>query len=749
MPRTVNTMTHWGAYKVTAYGSCIEAVTPWPGDPDPSPIGQSLADIAIDRVMRPTIRRGWLEGTGGRRGADEMVPVPWDEALDLAAEALRRVYDEHGPGAVYGGSYGWSSAGRFHHAQSQVHRFLGALGGYVGSRDTYSHAAAEVITPHILGYGFETIQGATTSLSVVAEATDLVVAFGGIPAKNAQIQHSGQGPHVVVPWLRVAADRGCRFVNLSPLQDDLPADLSAEWLPLRPGSDTAVMLACLYVLETDGLADRDFLDRYTSGWPTLRAYLLGETDGVAKTPHWAAGLSGLAAETIADLARDMAGKRTMINVAWSLQRADHGEQPIWAAIALAAALGQIGLPGGGFAIGYGTVGSIGNGSKRIPAPRLPQFPGSVVDFIPVARIADMLLNPGRSYHYNTEIRTYPDIRLVYWAGGNPYHHHQDLARLAEAWQRPETIIVNEPFWTATARMADIVFPATTPLERRDIGGASADRLLVSMEPAIPPVGESRDDYTIFSALADRLQVGDRFAEGLDAEGWQRRIYDRFRHDAPDAPDYDGFRDKGFHDHGEEPETQRRILLDRFRRDPNAAPLPTPTGRIVLASDRLAALGDPEIPAHPTWKPPTEWLGAPAAADYPFHLLSHQPATRLHSQLDRGRISQAAKVAGREALLINPQDADALGIVDGDAVVLTSPRGSTEAGARVTDGLRPGVVVLPTGAWWAPTDAADPGSRDRAGNPNVLTRDEGCSPLSQGPSAQSCLVRIERLAAADG
>src|SRR5690606_14628439 len=130
--------------------------------------------------------------------------------------------------------------------------------------------------------------------------------------------------------------------------------------------------------------------------------------------------------------------------------------------------------------------------------------------IPVARIADLLLSPGKKFSFDGQELEYPDIRLIYWAGGNPFHHHQDLFRLRQAFQRPETIIVHEPYWTATARHADIVLPATTALERNDIGGSSRDPYVFAMHKAVEPVGEARDDFRIFSELADRLGAGERF-----------------------------------------------------------------------------------------------------------------------------------------------------------------------------------------------------------------------------------------------
>jgi hypothetical protein len=138
----------------------------------------------------------------------------------------------------------------------------------------------------------------------------------------------------------------------------------------------------------------------------------------------------------------MAAARTMVSIGWSLQRSHHGEQPFWALVTLAAMLGQIGLPGGGFGCGYGPTNLMGSGALLHSGPTLPQGVNPVSDFIPVARFSDMMLHPKERFSYNGAEHSYPDIRLVYWAGGNPFHHYQDLNRLRSAWPRPETIIVH-------------------------------------------------------------------------------------------------------------------------------------------------------------------------------------------------------------------------------------------------------------------------------------------------------------------
>jgi biotin/methionine sulfoxide reductase len=529
-------------------------------------------------------------------------------------------------------------------------------------------------------------------------------------------------------------------VNISPIRDDVAPELDAEWLAPRPGSDVAVMAAMIHTLVAEALADEAFLGTHCTGWPTLRSYLIGETDGIPKTADWAGELSGLEPDRIRSLARELAGCRSMLNISWSLQRSDHGEQTWWMLIALACAVGQVGLPGGGFGIGYGAVASVGNGAPRRAFPSFGRPANPVDDFIPVSRIADMLLNPGSTFTYAGETRTYPYIDLVYWSGGNPFHHHQDLNRLTVAWQRPSTIIVNEPFWTSTAKRADIVFPATTPLERRDVGGSSREDFLFALEPAIVPVGESRDDYRIFSDLAARLGVEDEFTEGRTSDDWVRHLYEIFESRYPDAPTYDEFVEAGFFRYPETPEAVK-ILFDAFRADPEADPLPTPSGKIELYSEAIAGFGHDDCPPHPTFLEPREWLGV--AGGYPLHLLSSQPSTRLHSQLDHGATSAARKIDGREVLRMHPDDAAARGIADGDTVRVFNDRGACFAGIEVTDGIRSGVVDLPTGAWYDPMDPSVAGSPCRHGNPNVLTRDEGTSSLAQGPVAQSCLVEVEK------
>ena len=743
--RDLLTSTHWGTYRVDVENGRVTNLRGFEHDPDPSPIGPGIVDVLDGpiRITAPMVRKSWLEGgpgtAGDKRGSDAFVEVTWEEANRLVAAELTRVRSTHGNRAIYAGSYGWASAGRFHHAQSQLKRFLNCIGGYTGSKNTYSFAAAEVLVPHVLGTFREHLD-ATISWESIASDCELFVAFGGVPLKNGQISQGGTGAHVQKDGLLAAHEAGVDFVNISPLCSDLLTQVDGDWLPIRPSTDVALMLSLAHVLLNEDLHDQAFLDRYTVGFARFSDYLSGKTDGIPKSPEWAAGICEIPADTIRDLARRMACSRTMISTAWALTRQDHGEQPFWAAIALAAMLGQIGLPGTGLGFGYSAMNNTGLNRTPINYASFPQGHNSVPDFIPVARVTDMLETPGGKFDYDGASYAYPDIRLVWWAGGNPFHHHQDLNRMRRAWAKPETIIANEWCWNALAKHADIVLPCTTPLERSDIALTPKDPYQVVMDQAIEPVGQARDDHEILRGIAAEMGVEEAFTEGRSPEEWQRWIWEVSRQQAAgqrvELPDWESLQRDGW---VKVPVPDKpTVMLDAFRTDPEANPLATPSGRIEIFSQTIADFGYDDCPGHPAWMEPTEWLGRAAPDD--LHLISNQPRNKLHSQLDHGAVSQADRPKGVEPMMMHPRDAAVRGLIEGQIVKIHNTRGACLAELRISDMIRPGVIQIATGAWLDPD-----GDLCRRGNPNVLTCDKGTSRLAQGPVAHSCLVKVEAIA----
>lgn len=729
---------HWGAFEADLSDGRLVAASPWPGSGADADMIGALPELVYSdaRIDRPHVREGWLRdrarSEGTARGHERMVPIGWDQALKLVAGELLRIRDDHGHRSLFAGSYGWSSAGRFHHARSQVRRFFATFGGFTDQTGNYSWGAAQIILQHVLG-GHEAVSGAATSWDSIVGNTDTLVAFGGLNPKNWRVTSGGAGYHHMPRHLDRASRSGTKVIVISPVADDIPPDVEAEWIAPRPGSDTAIMLGLCHDMLRRNRADRGFLDRYCSGSSTLISYLKGKADGQEKSLAWAAGVADVPVEALIALADRIATGRVMLTASWSLQRAHHGEQTHWALIALAAMLGQIGLPGGGFTFGYGSLNAVGQGARNglVPGLPIPDNPAGMA--IPVARFADMLENPGTTIAFNGGRVTYPDTKLVYWAGGNPFHHAQDLFRLERLWALPETIVVHEQFWTATARRADLVLPATTSLERSDIGGSSRDPHVFFMPRLIDPVGQARNDFDIFCDVAELTGTKSAFAEGRDETAWLRHLWqgteEKAKAQGLAAPNFDTLTHLNVW--RVPPPEKPEIYLETFRQDPAVHPLKTPSGKIELGSRRIASFGYDDVPGHPAWMTPAEWLGN--APEHTLALLSRQPEKFLHSQLGQTSLARAPTIC------IHPGEMASRQLSDGDPVKVVSPRGTCLARVRHSQTCRPGVAIMETGPWFE----GGMSGVDRGGNPNALTLDIATSTLSQATAAQTCLITIER------
>ena len=751
---------HWGSYYAETENEKLVGMRPYENDKDPSSIANGMIDSIDDdlRIKVPHIRKGYLREirkelanskmslTGKRarekRGSDNFVAVSWDEAIDIVSFELNRIKKKYKNKAFFAGSYGWGSAGRFHHAQSQLHRFFNCYGGYTKSVNTYSYAASETIMPHVIGLSYRKFLDTHTDWNNIRDNSKLIVMFGGLPLKNSQVTSGGVGRHTTKDYIKQCQKKGIEFVNISPMEMEADIISKAEWIKIRPGTDTALMLGIAFILETESLIDRDFLNKYCTGYDKFLKYLKGVSDGKAKTPFWASKITGIPSNTIYNLAKKMSTNRTMITGAWALQRQQYGEQPHWMIAVLACMLGQIGKPGGGFGLGYSAENGIGNPVQYHKWPALDQFKNPVSDFIPVARISDMLLEPGEIFPYNGKEIKYPDIKLVYWAGGNPFHHQMNLKKLVKAFKQPDSIIVNEIWWNSLARHSDIILPANTSIEKNDIGIRHWDQTISPMQKIIEPIGESKSDYEIFSEISAKLNFKDKFTENRNEDQWLRCMWEEAKEGAKESgfnlPEFDKFWKNGFQE-VLSPKKQT-ILLEEFIKDPIKNSISTPSGKIEIFSETIESFNYKDCPGHPIWLEQDEWLGSPLTKQYPLQLISGQPYNRLHSQLDNGSESQKDKISGREAVKIHSQDALTRKLKDGDIVEIFNKRGRCLAGVVISKEVMKGVVFLPVGAWY---DPIEDGGFCVHGNPNVLTADIGTSSLSQGPSAHSTLVEVKK------
>lgn len=221
-------LAHWGAFTALVEDGRVTACTPFGRDPAPSAMLEAIPAMLRSplRVARPAVRKGWREGRE-RTGSDEFQEISWDEALDLVASELSRVRDAHGADAIFGGSYGWSSAGRLHHARTLVRRFLFLGGGCVDQVGNYSWGTAQFLLPHVIGT-YQPVTGRVTDWSSIVQHTGLMIAFGGLALKNAQVTSGGTGAHSLEMWLRRAKAAGTKFVVVSPLRSDIPDFLDAQ-----------------------------------------------------------------------------------------------------------------------------------------------------------------------------------------------------------------------------------------------------------------------------------------------------------------------------------------------------------------------------------------------------------------------------------------------------------------------------------------------------------------------------------------
>lgn len=744
---------HFGFGYAKVEDGRIVGMTPHENDHAPNEMFETLGDWVYSptRIKYPMVRKGFLEkgheSDRTERGKGEFVRVSWEEALDLVASELKRVKETHGNGSIYGGAYGWRSPGLLHNCFNNLYRTLNLHGGFVDDVNTYSTGAIRVIMPYAIGGSFY----ASSAWPGIIENTELIVFWGSNPARNCRIGFNVPD-HAGLKYLDEFKATGKQSVSVDPLRNETALHLDSEWIAPRQGTDVAMMLGVAHTLLDEDLHDKAFLADYCVGFDEFSAYLTGEPDGTPKTAEWASEICGVDAGEIKDLARLMASKRTLITMGWSIQRQHHGEQGPWMAFTLGCMLGYMGLPGGGadFTLHYGNYGTPKGTAPTFPGFPAGESPEGLPAPIPASRVPWVIGNPGAEYDYDGKRYTAPDLRLVYWVGGNPMHHHQDRNQQIKLWQQPETIIVNEINWTQSARFADIVLPVCTNFEKNDMSIVSDKGVgIVAMKQAIEPLFESKSDFEIFAEISKRLGFEQKFTEGRDEAGWLEHIYSEGLKDAEkkgvEIPDFDTFWNETFYQPFPVKEEAKYFVEHaKFREDPLLNPVATPSGMFEIYSRRIESYNYDDCPPHPTWMEPAERLGGAMSDKYPLHVTSQHPAYRLHSQLDNNTaLHPLYKVQGREPVRINPADAEARGIADGDIVRLYNDRGECLAGAVVTDTISPNHVVLCEGGWYDPAEPGVIGTLCKQGDVNLLSLDIGTSSLAQGCCAHTLLAEVEK------
>ncbi len=703
------------------------------------------------RIAGPMIRKSYLEGwqTGDTkpelRGKEPFVQVDWDTAFAIAAKAIVDVVADHGNNAIFSSSYGgWSHAGLMRPNVLQG-RLFNLIGGCTLTQGDWSAGASQISLPRVIG-DME-VYSAQTAWEVIRDNTEVFVLVGCDPIKNNRIEYTVADHGMYGPWEQIR-DNGCKFISINPQKTASDVYLDAEWVRIVPNTDVALFLAMAHHVLEAGLQDDAYLAKYTVGSDKWIAYVKGEgEDKLAKTPEWAAPITGIPAAKIRELAELLARSKTEIAGAWSLQRAHHGEMTHWAIINFAAMTGKIGKPGEGvgFSWHYGC-GGMPQSGKGTPAG-LSQGKNLVKDICPASRITEMLENPGKEFTYNGITRSYPAIRLIYNAGNNFMSHQQDTNRLIKALQTVPTIISQDVWWTAATRWADIVFAASSPLERDDmsVGGTYSNDKIYAMKKVIEPVGDSRSDFDIFAGLAALLGVEAQFLESEQFPDYMDILKFAYAKTgaAADTP-FEEFWERGYAWQKAPPEARKWVRHADFYADPEANHLHTESGKIEMFCAQIAGMNLADCPGMPVWLEPHEYLGN--AAEGQLHVVSPHPWFRLHSQMGNSeRLRDLYMVQGREPVRINREDAAARGIADGDLVELYNDRGTVIAGAVLSDDIMPGVVSIYEGGW----PQLDSKGRCNSGLVNFVTSTQAASALSQATTANTCLVSLRKCTDPEG
>ena len=557
------TAARWGILKASVKNGKIVKSAPWKiTSKIPNTLQNTMADLVYNtRIKAPMVRKSYLADPDNPkpelRGLDEWVEVKYEDAIKLVARELKKTREQKGASSVFAGSYGWQSTGNVHVSRTLLHRFMNLTGGFTGVTGDYSTGAAQVIMPHVTGSN--QVYEQQTSWPVVLENSKVVVFWGLNPISTLRVAWTSSDEQGF-KYFEQLKNSDKEIIIIDPIKtvSGKYFEGKARWIAPRPNTDVAMMLGMAQHLYSQGKYDKEFLQNYTVGFEKFVPYLTGQSDGVAKTPEWASEICGISADVIKELAIKFYENRTMIMAGWGIQRAHHGEQAHWMIVTLCAMLGQIGLAGGGFGFSYhyanggaptcagGVIGGMNAASVGIVKDG--KFLGLAQDqkqggeaaqawlvntakvAFPLARIADVLLNPGKTIDANGAKITYPKIDFIYWVGVNPIVHHQDTNTNIKAWRKPRTIVVNEIYWTPTAKMADIVFPTTTEYERNDItmSGDYSNMHIIPMKQVVAKQHGAKDDYQIFTDLCKAYADGlaEVYTDGGKTEmDWIKEFYE--------------------------------------------------------------------------------------------------------------------------------------------------------------------------------------------------------------------------------
>ena len=702
-----------------------------------------------ERLLYPMIRTG-------ARGEGKFKRASWNEALDHVAGKMLELKEKYGPTALLDQSYAGASYGVLHKSD-QVEGLLGRFLGMFGCRTSSWSIPSYEGTKFSSRITYGTIQDGNEDDAFAH--SKLIIMWGWNPAYTF---HGGNTFY----YMRMAKQKGCKFVLVDPQYTDSAAAYDAWWIPIRPNTDAAMMAGMAHHIFANNWQDQEFINKFVQGmdagtmpeWANghenFKDYILGKYDNTPKTPEWAAQVCGVSADDIKKLAEMYATtKPAALKASWAPGRNAYGEQYNRMAAALQAMTGNIGKLGG-------CAEGIGKGwhSESVAYP-YDEYANVFYESIKSDRWAHCVLNYPNVKREEIGLwpgglagdGVIPNIRGIFWQGSDWFNQLTNINKEIQAIKKLDFIVCNDSTITPSGLWADVLFPIATHFERHDVALPwYKGHYYIHRPKVIQPMGESKTDFQIYTELAYRLggeQFGkkynpratrDYFQHDDDVdEAYLRAWWEGVQHHQNVEMSWEDFKKHGVY----------KFILERphvaFQDNvEKGVKWETPSGKIEVFSTTLAQYDDwtktaygYEIPAIPKWIEPWESLNATdKMAKHPYHLISPHPRWRTHSIFNNiGWLRETYE----QEVTINASDAKKLGIKTGDVVEVFNDRGRTVVPAYVTERCMPGVMVLHEGAWMD----LDENGVDRAGNPDFLTLDE---PSPAGAFAyNTVLVNVQK------
>lgn len=683
----------------------------------------------------------------GKRGEGLFEEISWDEAYQMIADNLTNVIEKYGNEAIFWPkSSGKREASVMH--GGWIRRLLNLMGGFVDFYGSYSNAQireAMALMHGSLRYAF--LDGRPSEV----KNSDLVLAFGFNPVENRQ---SGIGHG----WEHVHYGKDTPTILVDPRYSDTALGKEDTWLPIRPGTDAALVEAIIYELIHLNRIDDAWVDKYCCGWTSaslpkdaphngdLKSYILGlGPDGVIKTPARAAKITGIPEDKIIETARRLSeAERPFICQGYGAQRHANGEQTVRSILTLPWLLGKLGKPGansGGWPMFGGSFSNV----KSLW--RFPEGENKVKTIVSVFKWLDTIKDGPSQTALKDGVRGKDRLETSFkfvwnYAGNVLINQHSDVLgtkKILEDESLLEFFIVQDYAMTPTAMFADLLLPDVVDMEVFDIvsNAGSHQETMTLMSSSLKPFYKTKNVFEVCSGVAEKLGIKEQLTEGLTYEQWVRKLFDETAARFPKRPSWEELNKKGV---VTIPKDNSPFPFEEYIADPEDKKLPTPSGKIEIYSSILAERaktwelpeGD-KITALPEYV--VTWEGyedEDTRYDYPLQLIGYHTKGRVHSSFHN---IPWLREANEDAVWINPLDAEQRGIVSGDQVIVRSKRGKVLIPAKITPRIRPGVAAIAEGAW-----SKHDGDTDIGGNINTLTKFHA-SPVAKGNPQHTNRVEI--------